>query len=196
MRRGFFSKIRRPLLVMLFALVMSVPVMASEGGDDPANSQLGWIFRWINFAIVFAALVYVFGKLLAPKFRGQTAKIGAAIADAGQAREAAEERLREAEARLAGLETEVAQLRVASQRDAAAERERIRGTAKAEAEKIERAAQAEIAAAERAATQELRSLAARLAVERAEAALRQQMTPQADAALMQSFVKSLEGMPA
>ena len=52
-----------------------------------------------------------------------------------------------------------------------------------EAETIERAAQAEIAAAERAARLELKALAARLAVERAEAVLRGELTPEAEAAL-------------
>ena len=82
-------------------------------------------------------------------------------------------------------------MRQAAQREAAAEAERIRATAQDEANKIERAAQAEIEAAERAARMELKALAARLAVERAEALIRQQMTPQTETALLQSFTKNL-----
>ena len=57
---------------------------------------------------------------------------------------------------------------------------------------IERAAQAEIAATERAARLELKTLAARMAVERAEAVLRQELTPKAEAARFRTFVAELE----
>ena len=56
---------------------------------------------------------------------------------------------------------------------------------------IERAAQEEIAAAQRAARLEMKSLAARLAIERAEFLLRQELTP-AEAALFRGFVGDLQ----
>src|SRR5208337_3426674 len=98
---------------------------------------------------------------------------------------------REAQAKLAGIETEVAAMRVEAKHGAEAEAERVRELARAEAEMIERAAQIEIAAAERAARLELKALAARLAIERAEARLRQEMTPQSEAALFGTFVREL-----
>jgi F0F1-type ATP synthase membrane subunit b/b' len=67
----------------------------------------------------------------------------------------------------------------------------LRSLAREEAQKIERAAQAEIAAAERAARMELKSLAARMAVERAEALLRKELTPKSEAVLFQTFVQEL-----
>jgi F0F1-type ATP synthase membrane subunit b/b' len=60
-----------------------------------------------------------------------------------------------------------------------------------EAAKIRRAAEGEIGAAERAARIELKVLAARLAVERAEADIRSRITPQAEAALFRSFLGNL-----
>ena len=173
-------------------LLAALPIFAQEGEPSPADSSTGWIFRWINFAIVLSLLIYAFRKA-APTFRKKAGEIAERIAEGSRAREAAEKQRTEAQAKLAGIEQEVATLRVEAKRGAEAEAERLRELARTEAEMIERAAQAEIAAAERAARMELKNLAARLAIERAEAALHKQMTPQSEAALFGTFVAELEG---
>jgi len=150
------------------------------------------VFRWINFAIVLALIVYAFRKA-APSFRRNADDIARRIAEGTRAREAAEKQRREAQAKLAGIETEVATLRVEAKRSAEAESERLRELARMEAEMIERAAQAEIGAAERAARLELKAFAAQIAVERAEAQLRKELTPPAEAVLFGAFVSELEG---
>jgi F0F1-type ATP synthase membrane subunit b/b' len=99
----------------------------------------------------------------------------------------------EAEAKLAKLDLEIAELRERSKHEIAAEIERIRALAQEEVKRIEQAGRMEIVVAEHTAQMELKALAARLAIERAEALLRQRMTPQSDAALFGGFVAELEG---
>jgi F-type H+-transporting ATPase subunit b len=176
----------------LIFLLAAAPAFAQEAAPSPADSSTGWIFRWINFAIVLALIVYGFRKA-APSFRRNADEIAQRIAEGTRAREAAEKQRREAQAKLAGIETEVAQLRVEAKRSAEAEAERLREMARTEAETIERAAHAEIAAAERAARLELKAFAARIAVQRAEARLRKELTPQAEAVLFGAFVGELQG---
>jgi F0F1-type ATP synthase membrane subunit b/b' len=176
----------------MLLLLAAVPVMAQEGEESRADSPTGWVFRWINFAIVLALIAYGFRKA-APGFRRHADEITERIQEGLRAREAAEKQHREVQAKLAGIETEVAQMRVEAKRSAEAEAERLRELARTEAEMIEQAAQAEIAARERAARLELKALAARLAIERAEATLRQEMTPQSEAMLFGAFVRELEG---
>jgi F0F1-type ATP synthase membrane subunit b/b' len=84
-------------------------------------------------------------------------------------------------------------MRLQARRDAEIETDRIRSLAREDAIKVDRAAEAEIAAAERAARFELRATAARLAIERAEAQLREQLTPPADSRLVRNFVGDLAG---
>lgn len=175
-------------------LLLAAPAFAQENSPSPADSTTGWIFRWLNFAIVVGLLVYAFGKAV-PYFRRHADEISEKIAEGTRAREAAEADRRAAQAKLAGIDAEVAGLRVEAKRSAQAESERLRAQARAEAEAIERSAQAEIAAAERAARLELKALAARIAVERAEALLRSELTPQTEAALFRNFVAELEGSP-
>lgn len=200
MIRAFYSfagRVRTPALIALRAVaavvllvVVASPVFAQEGGDA-TTSPTGMVFRWINFAIIFAAIVWGFSKA-GPYFRRNAQEISQKIAEGARAREAAENQRREVQAKLARVDQEVAQLRVEAQRSAEGETQRIRALAKDEAQLVERAGQAEIAAAEHAARLELKALASRLAIERAEALLREQITPATEAAVFRSFVDTLQ----
>jgi F-type H+-transporting ATPase subunit b len=173
-----------------FMLAVAAPAVAQEG-ESPADSPTGWVFRWINFAIVAALLIWGFRKA-APAFRARQADIAEKIAEGTRAREAAEARRREVEEKLKGLDQEIAKIGADARLATAAEAQRIRAGAKEDAQKIEAAAQAEIAAAERVARKGLRSLAAQLAVERAEAQLRDELTPKAEATIFRGFVEELD----
>jgi F0F1-type ATP synthase membrane subunit b/b' len=177
----------------VYVLLVAGPVFAQDSGSE-ADTTRGWIFRWINFGLLVALLVYGFAKA-APKFRRNSEEISRKIAEGARAREAAEQQRREVRTKIAGIEVEVAAMREDAKRGAEAEAERIRALAKSEAEMIEKAAQAEISAAERAARLELRSMAARLAVERAEQLLREQLTASDESTLFRTFVAELERSP-
>ena len=181
---GFFA---------LFVFLTSIPALAQEGEPSPADSPTGWIFRWLNFAIVFGAILYFAVKKGGPYFRQNAESIAQKIAEGARARQAAEKRRREIEAKMAGLDQEIAQMRAEAKRDADAEAQRLRAIAREEAERIEQAAEAEIAAAERAARLELKALTARFALERAEELLRRELNAKTDATLVQTFVEELSG---
>jgi F-type H+-transporting ATPase subunit b len=180
--------------VAFAVLFAAVGAHAAEGGSD-TSEHVNEIFKWINFALVAARLMWLFGKVLPPLFRKRSDEIGAAIKRATEAKAEADRMLREAEQKLAKLEQEIAQLRAIGQREAVAEAERIRNSTLTDAQKIEAAAEAEIEAAERAARLELKALAANLAVDSAESLLAKQLTPQAQEALVSAFVKGLAGRP-
>ncbi len=178
--------------VLLFCVFS---VRAAEEGGSAAAGHATEIFKWINFSIVVGLILWVFGKLLPPKFRAHADSISSAIATATSAKAEADRQVREAEAKLARLQQEINDLSAIARREAAAEGERIRALAKSDAQKVGIAAQAEIEAAERAARLELKALAARLAVDGAESLLIKQLTPAAQESLVNSFVTSLEGRP-
>jgi F-type H+-transporting ATPase subunit b len=178
--------------LIIFLALTAVPVFAQQGEASPADSSTGWVFRWLNFALVFGAIGYCIVKYAAPAFRTQAEEIARKIAEGARAREAAERQRREIKTKLEGLEREIEQLRVDAKRDAEAEAQRLRDMGRAEAEKIERAARAEIDAASRAGRMGLKALGARLAVERAEVLLRQQLSPKSEAALLRTFIAELE----
>ena len=183
---------RLVFLVTLF-VVLALPGIAAEEAAAPApeNSPAGWIFRWINFGIVAIGIIYLFAKA-APGFRSHTEEISQKIAEGARAREAAEKQRREVQVKLAGIDAEVEKLQAEAKKSMEAEALRLKALARREAEIIEQAAQAEIVAAQRAGALELKALAARLAIERAEAVLARQITPEAQAALFNTFVLELE----
>jgi len=181
--------------LLLLVLCTALSAHAAEEGGAAATETANEIFRWINFAIVAAMLIWVFGKKLPPVFRGNAERISSAISKAAAVKEEADRQVREAESKLARLEQDVAALRATAQQESVAEIERIRALARTEAEKVAAAAQAEIAAAERAASLHLKALAAGLAVDGAEALLAKQLTASAQESLVEAFAANLEGRP-
>lgn len=181
------------VFVVFFCVALSAH--AAEEGGGSATDRANEIFKWINFAVVAAVLIWLFAKKLPVWFRGNTDKISSAITKATGAKEEAEREVREAETKLANLRQEIVALQATAKREAAEESERIRALAQSDAKKVGIAAQAEIEAAERAARLELKAMAASLAVDGAESLLAKQLTPAAQESLVNTFVKSLEGRP-
>lgn len=174
---------------LLVVFVLALPVLASEAAEeDPATSATGTVFRWLNFLLVFGGAGYLLKKYGTPFFRANAKAIAANITEASAAKAAADRELREAEARVAHFDQELAGLREAARRESAAEADRLRASGRTEIEKINQAARAELAAAERAAQLELRVLAASMAVERAGALISSRMTPETRARMFQAFL--------
>lgn len=181
---------KRALLVVLVTLLLAPAVLASGEGGDPVFTPAGTAFRWINSLIMIGFLVWLFRKGRGA-FRGKAEQISSAIERAARAKAEAARKREEMEHKMAQLGHEVEEMRQRSHKEAAAELERLRQLIREESEKIERAAAAEIEASERAARNELRAHAARLAVARAEALLRAQMTPEIESRLFRGFVGDL-----
>ena len=191
-RRGRCFLFAMLLFVMLFA---AAGVRAADEGANAKNSQAVEVFKWINFAVVAGLLGWFFLKFTPPFFRKRAETIRSAITKATAAKAEADRQLREAEAKLAHLQQEVAQLRATADQEAKAEAERIRSVTQSDVQKVSAAGRAEIAAAERAARLELKVLAANLAVDGAESLLGKQLTTQTQEALVTAFVKTLAGRP-
>jgi F0F1-type ATP synthase membrane subunit b/b' len=175
----------------IFFLLLAAPVLAQEGANPKIeDSPTGQVFRWINFVLVVVIILYL-GRKAPAYFRGHAEEISQKIAEGARAREAAEKRRSEAQAKLATIGTDIAQMREEAKRAAVLEDERVRALAKTEAEAIERAALAEIAATEHAAHLELKVLAARMTVDRAEALLRKELQPKIESNRFFEFVAAM-----
>jgi len=187
------KRLHRVILPALIAcgllLLIAHPALAPEEGGKA--SRLTWDFQWVNFAIVAGAIAWVLIKKAPPFFAARASQIASAIEEAGKVRAQADAQRKEAVERLANLGSEIEELRAAARRDAAAESQRILAAAKEEATKIHAAARMEVDAAARGARIELRALATRLAIARAEAVLRAEITPAAEDGMFASFLGEL-----
>ena len=187
-----YARIVASLLFSVFFLALSA--QAEEAGSASQQSAEN-LFKWINFALVAGVIVWLCVKK-GPAFFGHRADvISADIQKSTEAKKQAELQLHEAETKLHNLAKEVADLRAAAQRESAAEADRIHDLTVTDQQKIAEAGKAEVEAAERAARLELKTLAANLAVSGAESLLMKQLTPAAQEALINNFVKTLDGRP-
>ena len=118
----------------------------------------------INFAIVAGVVIWISRKYLPAFFRNRTAMIQKAMEEARQASADANRRLAEIENRLSKLDVEIAEMRTAAEKEAAAEEEKIRAAADEDARKIVESVGQEISVAVRTARRELTAYAADLAV--------------------------------
>lgn len=180
-------------VVIATVLLIAAPAFAGEEAPSPADSTVGWIFRWVNFAIVAGLIVYLLRSVGAPQLKERAKEIGVEIQQAADARTAAVRERDEATRRLAGIEGEISRLREIGRNDEAAAEAQLQILIRADIERIKHAATVEIEAAERTARLELKTAAAKMAVARAEGMLRQQMTRQKQTGLMATFVKQLFG---
>jgi F0F1-type ATP synthase membrane subunit b/b' len=182
-------------LVVMLAAVWLAPATHAAEGAEASSTESGYttLFRWLNFALVFGAAAYLIAKKAPPFFRKRAEVISGALTEAAAVKAEAESQLREAEHKLAHLDQELAELRAAAKREAAAEAERLRAATQTDQAKIARAADAEIEAAGRAAHSELRTIAAGMAIERAKSLIEQQLTPSGRAGIFRTFVGRLAG---
>ena len=175
--------------VLLFAGAASGLQAAEENGAAASTE----IFKWINFAIVAAVIIWVFAKKLPPIFRANAEKISSAIGKAAITKAEADRQLGDAQAKLGNMKQEIDALRATAEKDSVAEGERLRNQTRTEVTKIAAAAKAEIEAEERAARMELKAIAAKLAVDGAEALVVKQLNAAAQEAVLANFANSLKG---
>src|SRR5664280_1780016 len=122
-------------------------------------------------------------------FSDRTQAIQKGIREAQTASAEAARRLSDIEARLAKLDTEVAEIRTSAEREAAAEEQRILQAAEDDKRKVLESVETEIGAIARNARRELKTYAATLAVDLASRNIKVDDTT--DQALLREFVGQL-----
>ncbi len=147
----------------------------------------------ISLAVNFAGILLFFYLVLKSKlpqmFRDRTSSIQKAIRDAQAASADATQRLRNVEARLAKLDSEVSGIRAEAEKQAVAEEERIRAAAEEDKRRVVESAKLEIDAIARNARRDLKNYASSLAVDIA--AKRIHVDENTDRALFREFVDQL-----
>lgn len=183
----------RTLFFTLFlSMVLAAPVGASgAAGHEGSAPLMPFVFQVINFIL----LLIVLYKLALPKVRGffvaRSQAIIESLRQAEDARKAAEARAREFEEKLKALSIEVEQLRKQVEREATLEKERIIAEAHKEVEAITNQARLIAEQEIKRAKQELRREAGRLALERAEALVREKITDSDQERFLKDYIKEI-----
>ena len=148
------------------------------------------VFEDLNFLILAGVIVFYLAKALPKFFRGRQETIDKHLVEARQATDDANERLRIVEERLGRLDQEINELRSRSEKEGAADEERMKASIEEERRKIVAAAEHEINAMSTAAERSLRNFGAELAIARASGRLH--LSDADDRAMIRDFGASLD----
>lgn len=158
--------------VLVLLLVPAIALASGDGGGehhvDSGVLIKDFAYRCFNFALMVGLLVYFVRKPLRNGLRSRREEIEKTLADAEEAKLAAEAKYREYSEKLEKATEEIAEISAAIRREGELERDKILEHAKEMAGKIVEEADAKAANAVAKAKAELREEAAHLAVELAE----------------------------
>lgn len=160
---------------------------ASEQGE---NDMLGW--KWANFAVLMAGLGYLAVKIGGPYFEARTASIRKGLDEADRARQQADARVAEVNAKLANLSTEIEALKAALHAEQESHANRLRREAADEVARIRIQGEQQIDALAKASRQALKIYSADLAIDLAEQKIRAQLTPDSEERFSQAFLAKLK----
>jgi F-type H+-transporting ATPase subunit b len=151
------------------------------------------LWRVINLLVFVIILVYILRSKvrIGQVFDNRAASIVKELEQAKRDKQESQERLAELEARLNGLDREVAEIRAEAERESAREADRIRQAAAADAEKIRQTAQREIDGAMKAATNQLRAFVADQSVALAEGIIRREIRADDNTRMVNKFIDEL-----
>jgi F-type H+-transporting ATPase subunit b len=174
-------------------------VAAPEHEPQEAHGFLGVppvVWQVLNLSL-FLALLYVLLKKPAASFFGSRRReVDEANREADADRKRAEELAKEIDARLSGIETEIARLREHSASEAEAESRQLVAQAEADAQRIVQRGASEIEIRVREARKELTSYAGDLAVQMADDILRRSMTEEDQKRLVAEGTDALRSLAA
>jgi len=149
-------------------------------------------WKFINLALFVGLLVYVLLRAnIGQAFRTRGDTIKAELEKARQERDAALAKLKEVEARLAGLHDQISSIKERSKAETEQERQRIAQSTQEEIAKLSAQAQREIENAAKAAKSDLRKFAAEQSVRLAEDLINRDIRPEDDAKLMSDNIRQM-----
>ena len=169
-------------------LVNGAIVKWVAGATGLSRDTTATIFLFVNFAIIFFGVGIPLSKVLPKTMRKRSVTLSSSLDEARKATTDANARLAAVEARLSGLDEEIAKFRAQVEDESKADEQRIKASIEEEKTRIVASAEQELNAAAAQARRNLRTFAAELAIE--QAATQLALTPEIDRALIAEFVSS------
>lgn len=177
-----------------FSLVLvGVAYAASDGhGADSGVLLKDFLYRCLNFAIVFGVLAYVLTKPLRKGLGERRAQLIETLEKANNARELAEAKVAEYEHKLAASDHEITELLAQAKEANSQERDNALAEAQAVADTVRKEARQCADREIERARRELRAETAQLAISMAEDRLRQEITNEDHARLVTENLQQME----
>lgn len=189
------TRVQRTLVVSLTTAAVvacATLALASGGGEGHGGGLLkDFLYRILNFAVMFGLLAYFVSKPLKRGMAGRRESIEKSLEDARRAQAEAEAKFAEYESKLAAANKEVEEIYAAIRREGELERDNILSSAKQMATKIEEEADRNANLAIAKARTELRQEAAKLAVALAEELVSKNFTADDQKRLVDEYIEKV-----
>jgi F-type H+-transporting ATPase subunit b len=172
------------LSLFLFPLL----AFAAEEGDHAASELT---YKWINFAILAAALGYLIVKYMLPALKTRASVIQQDLAESAATVQKAEAQVAQLTARLGNFDGEIASIRSKAMAEREAEAKRIAAQTEALLAKVHAQREVEISNYTQVGEAQLRAFTIEKALELAQSRLATQTDPATQGALVTAFVAGL-----
>jgi F-type H+-transporting ATPase subunit b len=171
----------------------SAPAHASEEGEEHGSGWLATIAKIFNFAVLVAVLAYFLKSPLATYLSSRISRVREDLVAAAATREEASRRLAGIQAKLQSLPSELETLKARGAEEIVAERQRIEQAAEAERQRLLAHTRREIEMHYRVARRQILEQTAALAVSVASDRIKQTMTLEDQARLVDRYASQIAG---
>ena len=177
------------LFTPMLLVVQAAPLFAAEGGSG--SPLLDFLFKVINFAVLFGAIYYFAKKPLAHVLQNSATTAKQNLDEAREAQQQVEAELEVLREKLAHMQQEAQTMVEDAKKEATAEKERIIAEGRALAEKMQEQAKAAIAQEYKKAESELRRWTAEETVKLAEQQIKARIDDSHQDHLVKNFLNQL-----
>lgn len=193
MKSKTFISIATALAVLLVATMAFASSGAEGAHGEEGSPWRGFMFSAINFAIFATALIIIYKKFdLGSLLRSRTEAIEKGIAEAREAKEAAQRALDEVRARFDKKDAEIKEMLEAAERSGQRESEALVLEGERMAQKLIEQTRNNIEHELKQAREALKAEAVALALEVAEQKIKERLTPEAQQRLLEDVIAKLE----
>lgn len=181
------------LLPTLILLLINGVVFAAEGREAaPSLFSLDFLYRIINFVILFGGLGYILSKPLKSYLKQRSASVKQAIEEAKNAKADAEKKAKYYEEKLVQLENEVSAMMEQFKKEAEEEKARIVRESEEQLEKTKERMQKSLEQERIRMKEEVMKEAAKMAVSIAEEMIKKNFTADDQRKWVQEYIKMME----
>jgi F-type H+-transporting ATPase subunit b len=181
---------RKKILLLLLCLPFLMFMSTEE--EDHSSGLIDFLGKTVNFIILFGGLTYLLYKPIRSFLDKRAQEIRFSLKDAEDSKKAAEQKLKEIETRLAGLEQEIEKMMKEADSEGRREMERILQMAKHETERIKHFSRQEIDGIIRSGIRELREHTALLITSLAKERIQKKMSPELHSWLINRSIERLD----
>lgn len=192
MRYGVIRFSTISLALLLVATTASLALAAGDGGHVDSGALLkDFLWRCLNFAVLFGLLFYFISKPVKNALRERRESISRELEEARRARDEAEAKFAEYDEKLDKAEAEIERIASDLKKEGERERDKIIAAAREQAEKIKQEAEKSAAFEVARARAELQQEAARLAVDLAEELLKKNINEKDQKNMVDEYMKKV-----